>query len=103
MRPPPWSAASFAVIITTLVHSGCAGSNRMEPLSRDSIEGGMQLDAIAPRERSAVISIRTRLHVIASASYASVYGCWTDLRFQGYKYFGEDPELVLEWFDTHMS
>ena len=27
----------------------------------------------------------------------------TDLRFQGYNYFGEHPELVVEWFDTHMS
>ena len=27
----------------------------------------------------------------------------TDLRFQGYNYFGEHPELVLEWFDTHMG
>jgi pimeloyl-ACP methyl ester carboxylesterase len=27
----------------------------------------------------------------------------TDLRFQGYNYFGEHPELVLEWFDRHMS
>ena len=27
----------------------------------------------------------------------------TDLRFQGYNYFGEHPELVLQWFDTHMS
>jgi uncharacterized protein len=27
----------------------------------------------------------------------------TDLRFQGYNYFGEHPELALEWFDTHMS
>jgi pimeloyl-ACP methyl ester carboxylesterase len=27
----------------------------------------------------------------------------TDLRFQGYNYFGEHPELVLEWLDTHMS
>jgi pimeloyl-ACP methyl ester carboxylesterase len=26
----------------------------------------------------------------------------TDLRFQGYNYFGEHPELILEWFDTHM-
>jgi hypothetical protein len=26
----------------------------------------------------------------------------TDLRFQGYNYFGEHPELLLEWFDTHM-
>jgi len=25
----------------------------------------------------------------------------TDLRFQGYNYFGEHPELILEWFDTH--
>ena len=25
-----------------------------------------------------------------------------DLRFQGYNYFGEHPDLVLEWFDTHM-
>src|SRR5919106_5620714 len=64
MRPPPWSAASFAVNITTLVHLGCAGSNRMEPLSPDSMDGGVQLDAIAPRERSPVISIRTPLHFI---------------------------------------
>jgi len=27
----------------------------------------------------------------------------TDLRIQGYNYFGEHPELVVEWFDTHMS
>jgi hypothetical protein len=27
----------------------------------------------------------------------------TDLRFQGYNYFGEHPELVLDWFDTHMG
>ena len=82
MRPPPWSAASFAVNITTLVHLGCAGSNRMEPLSRDSIDGWVQLDAIAPRERSAVTSFRTRLHVIVSGSYASAYGryclAWPD-------------------------
>jgi hypothetical protein len=26
----------------------------------------------------------------------------TDLRFQGYNYFGEHPELILDWFDTHM-
>jgi uncharacterized protein len=26
----------------------------------------------------------------------------TDLRFQGYNYFGEHPELVLEWFGMHM-
>ena len=26
----------------------------------------------------------------------------TDLRFQGYNYFGEHPDLVLDWFDTQM-
>jgi 2,5-diamino-6-(ribosylamino)-4(3H)-pyrimidinone 5'-phosphate reductase len=26
----------------------------------------------------------------------------TDLRFQGYNYFGQHPQLMLEWFDTHM-
>ena len=26
----------------------------------------------------------------------------TDLRFHGYNYFGDHPELVLDWFDTHM-
>ena len=26
----------------------------------------------------------------------------TDLRFEGYNYFGEHPELLLEWFETHM-
>jgi hypothetical protein len=27
----------------------------------------------------------------------------TDQRFRGYNYFGEHPELMLEWFDTHMK
>ena len=26
----------------------------------------------------------------------------TDQRFQGYNYFGSNPQLVLEWFDTHI-
>jgi len=26
----------------------------------------------------------------------------TDLRFQGYNYFGKHPQLMLEWFDRHM-
>jgi len=26
----------------------------------------------------------------------------TDLRFQGYNYFGKNPQLVLEWFGAHM-
>ena len=27
----------------------------------------------------------------------------TDQRFQGYNYFGEHPELMLEWFDSHIG
>lgn len=27
----------------------------------------------------------------------------TDQRFQVYNYFGEHPELMLEWFDTYMK
>ena len=27
----------------------------------------------------------------------------TDLRFEGYNYFGKHPQLVLEWFDSHMQ
>jgi len=27
----------------------------------------------------------------------------TDQRFEGYNYFGKHPEIVLEWFDTHMK
>jgi pimeloyl-ACP methyl ester carboxylesterase len=27
----------------------------------------------------------------------------TDRRFDGYNYFGKHPELILEWFDTHMK
>lgn len=27
----------------------------------------------------------------------------TDLRFEGYNYFGKHPKLVLEWFDRHMK
>jgi len=26
----------------------------------------------------------------------------TDQRFQGYNYFGNNPQLVLDWFDTHI-
>lgn len=26
----------------------------------------------------------------------------TDKRFEGYNYFGRNPQLVLEWFDSHM-
>ena len=26
----------------------------------------------------------------------------TDLRFQGYNYFGNHPQVVLDWFDTPM-
>lgn len=26
----------------------------------------------------------------------------TNLRFQGYNYFGEHPELLLKWFGTHV-
>ena len=26
----------------------------------------------------------------------------TDERFQGYNYFGDHPELMLDWFDTHL-
>lgn len=27
----------------------------------------------------------------------------TDQRFRGYNYFGEHPELAIEWFDSHMK
>jgi uncharacterized protein len=27
----------------------------------------------------------------------------TDLRFEGYNYFGRHPALMLDWFDVHMS
>lgn len=27
----------------------------------------------------------------------------TDQRFQGYNYFGKNPQLMLEWLDTHMK
>jgi hypothetical protein len=27
----------------------------------------------------------------------------TTRRFDGYNYFGEHPELMLEWFDTHVG
>lgn len=27
----------------------------------------------------------------------------TDQRFRGYTYFGEHPEIAIEWFDTHMK
>jgi len=26
----------------------------------------------------------------------------TDARFQGYNYFGNHPQVVLEWFGRHM-
>lgn len=27
----------------------------------------------------------------------------TDQRFEGYNYFGKNPKVMLEWFDTHMN
>ena len=27
----------------------------------------------------------------------------TDQRFQGYNYFGQNPQLVLDWFGTHIN
>ena len=27
----------------------------------------------------------------------------TDLRFKGYNYFGQNPKIMLEWFDTHFK
>ncbi len=27
----------------------------------------------------------------------------TDMRFQGYNYFGKHPEVMLDWFDRHMA
>jgi uncharacterized protein len=27
----------------------------------------------------------------------------TDLRFEGYNYFRKNPQLVLEWFESHMN
>ncbi len=27
----------------------------------------------------------------------------TDQRFQGYNYFGKNPQLILDWFEKHMS
>ena len=27
----------------------------------------------------------------------------TNQRFRGYNYFGEHPEIAIEWFDTHMK
>jgi hypothetical protein len=27
----------------------------------------------------------------------------TDQRFRGYNYFGEHPEVMLDWFDSHMK
>lgn len=26
----------------------------------------------------------------------------TDQRFQGYNYFGKNPKLMLDWFNTHV-
>ena len=27
----------------------------------------------------------------------------TDQRFQGYNYFGQNPKVMLEWFDKHFK
>jgi uncharacterized protein len=81
---------------------------------------GYRLDDFRPIERSEAVTVPTLVAQVHDdftmpPSYVQeIYDnisaedkklFWiegTDLRFQGYNYFGEHPELVLEWFDTHM-
>ena len=81
---------------------------------------GYQLDDFRPIENTKVVTVPTlvaQVHrdFMMPASYVQeIYDdispkdkklFWiegTDLRFQGYNYFGKNPQLVLEWFDTHM-
>jgi uncharacterized protein len=81
---------------------------------------GYRLDDFRPIERSAAVTVPTlvaQVHddFMMPPSYVQeIYDnisaedkklFWiegTDLRFQGYNYFGQHPELMLEWFDTHM-
>jgi hypothetical protein len=82
---------------------------------------GYHLDDFRPIEKSQVVNVPTlvaQVHddFMMPPSYVQdIYDnisaqdkklFWiegTDVRFQGYNYFGNNPQLMLEWFDTHMQ
>jgi pimeloyl-ACP methyl ester carboxylesterase len=81
---------------------------------------GYHLDAVWPIEYSRAVTIPTlvvQVHddfMTKPSNVQEIYDkisavdkklFWiegTDLRFQGYNYFGKHPQLILEWFDAHM-
>jgi len=81
---------------------------------------GYQLDDFRPIENTEVVTVPTlvvQVHddfmmppsyvqeIFDNISAQDKKLFWiegTDLRFQGYNYFGKHPQLMLEWFDRHM-
>jgi pimeloyl-ACP methyl ester carboxylesterase len=97
-------------------------SNGMEMFNKAlHRRSGYQLDDFRPIENSQAVTVPTfvaQVHddFMMPPSYVQdIYDnisaqdkklFWiegTDLRFQGYNYFGQHPQLMLEWFDTHMQ
>jgi uncharacterized protein len=113
-------AAPRGFVEAGLDRAGIAGGRELfdEALHRRS---GYRLDDFRPIEDTEVVTVPTLVAQVhndftmppsyVQAIYDNISAedkklFWiegTDLRFQGYNYFGEHPELVLEWFDTHMS
>jgi len=81
---------------------------------------GYRLDDFRPIENTTVVTVPTLVaqvrrdfmmpesyiqemyDIIAARDKKLFWIAETDVRFQGYNYFGNNPRLVLDWFDSHM-
>jgi uncharacterized protein (DUF1330 family)/pimeloyl-ACP methyl ester carboxylesterase len=82
---------------------------------------GLHLDDVWPMEYSKAVTIPTLVAQVHNdfltkpSNVQEIYDnisakdkklFWiegTDRRFDGYNYFGKNPKLILEWFDSHMK
>lgn len=82
---------------------------------------GLHLDELWPVEYAKSVTVPTmvaqvrRDFTIRPSLIEEIYGLisatdkklyWiegTDQRFQGYNYFGREPQVMLEWFDDHLA
>lgn len=96
--------------------------NGMELFTKAYFERtGLHLDDVWPMEYSRAVTIPTlvaQVHgdfLTRPSNVQEIYDnisakdkrlFWiegTNLRFEGYNYFGKNPQLMLEWFDSHMK
>ncbi|RFU89132.1 MULTISPECIES: alpha/beta hydrolase [Citrobacter] len=82
---------------------------------------GLHLDQVWPMEYAKAVTVPTLVAQVRNdfltkpSNVQEIYDTisakdkklfWiegTDRRFDGYNYFGENPKLVLDWFDSHMK